>query len=110
MRTAPFARRPHRRVSEIPGCAPPCFRSLSRTITSSPQRPDSCRGARAFGINRAKGSGKALIRVDDQILHWDEGKVILFDDSYEHEVRNDTELRAVLFLDIDRPMDKQVRR
>nr|WP_241618627.1 aspartyl/asparaginyl beta-hydroxylase domain-containing protein [Rosenbergiella epipactidis] len=26
---------------------------------------------------------------------------------YEHEVRNDTdELRAVLFIDIDRPMDK----
>ncbi|MEX5715938.1 aspartyl/asparaginyl beta-hydroxylase domain-containing protein [Serratia ureilytica] len=47
-------------VSEIPACAPPCFRSLSRTITSSPQRPDSCRGARAFGIDRAKGSGKAL--------------------------------------------------
>jgi ornithine lipid ester-linked acyl 2-hydroxylase len=47
------------------------------------------------------------IRVDDQILHWQEGKVMLFDDTYEHEVHNDTdELRAVLFLDIDRPMDK----
>jgi aspartyl/asparaginyl beta-hydroxylase (cupin superfamily) len=46
------------------------------------------------------------IRVDDQILHWQEGKVMLFDDTYEHEVHNDTdELRAVLFLDIDRPMD-----
>jgi beta-hydroxylase len=47
------------------------------------------------------------IRVDDQILHWQEGKVLLFDDTYEHEVHNDTdELRAVLFLDIDRPMDR----
>jgi beta-hydroxylase len=47
------------------------------------------------------------IRVDDQILHWHEGKVVLFDDSYEHEVHNDTdEYRAVLFIDIDRPMDK----
>jgi aspartyl/asparaginyl beta-hydroxylase (cupin superfamily) len=47
------------------------------------------------------------IRVDDQILHWEEGKVVLFDDTYEHEVHNDTdEFRAVLFLDIDRPMDR----
>ncbi|WP_414444994.1 aspartyl/asparaginyl beta-hydroxylase domain-containing protein [Burkholderia sp. 22PA0106] len=47
------------------------------------------------------------IRVDDQFLHWHEGKVVLFDDSYEHEVRNDTdELRAVLFIDIERPMDR----
>jgi len=50
---------------------------------------------------------KVWIRVDDQILHWKEGEVVLFDDSYEHEVRNDTdETRAVLFIDIDRPMDR----
>jgi len=52
-------------------------------------------------------SEKVWIRVDDQILHWKEGEVMLFDDTYEHEVRNDTdETRAVLFLDIDRPMDR----
>ena len=46
------------------------------------------------------------IRVHDQILHWQEGRVVLFDDTYEHEVHNDTdELRAVLFIDVDRPMD-----
>ena len=45
------------------------------------------------------------IRVDDQILHWDEGKCIVFDDYYDHEVRNDTdETRVVLFFDVDRPM------
>lgn len=44
------------------------------------------------------------IRVDDQILHWQEGKVIIFDDTYEHEVWNNTnELRAVLLIDIIRP-------
>ena len=33
--------------------------------------------------------------------------MVLFDDAYEHEVRNDTdEFRAVLFIDIDRPMDR----
>ena len=60
-----------------------------------------------LGLIVPKDRERLWIRVDDQILHWDEGKVILFDDSYEHEVRNDTdELRAVLFIDIDRPMDK----
>ena len=50
---------------------------------------------------------KLWIRVDDQRLHWEEGKVLIFDDFYEHEVRNDTdELRAVLFIDVDRPMDR----
>jgi beta-hydroxylase len=49
---------------------------------------------------------KVWIRVDDQIMNWKTGKVMLFDDTYEHEVRNDTdETRAVLFIDIDRPMD-----
>jgi len=45
------------------------------------------------------------IRVDNEILHWDEGKCIVFDDYYDHEVWNDTdEQRVVLFFDVDRPM------
>ena len=47
------------------------------------------------------------IRVDDQICTWEEGKAIVFDDTYEHEVRNDTpDRRVVLFVDFDRPMDR----
>lgn len=47
------------------------------------------------------------LRVDDRICHWREGEVLLFDDTYEHEVRNDTDqVRVVLFVDIDRPMDR----
>lgn len=50
---------------------------------------------------------KVWIRVGDQILNWKEGEVMIFDDTYDHEVRNDTdEYRAVLFIDIDRPMDR----
>ena len=46
------------------------------------------------------------IRVDDQICTWEEGRVLVFDDTFEHEVRNDTpERRVVLFIDFDRPMD-----
>lgn len=47
------------------------------------------------------------IRVGDRVSHWYEGKCLLFDDTYEHEVLNDTsEYRAVLFIDFDRPMDR----
>jgi beta-hydroxylase len=46
------------------------------------------------------------IRVDDRICTWEEGRALVFDDTYEHEVRNDTpERRVVLFVDFDRPMD-----
>jgi beta-hydroxylase len=45
------------------------------------------------------------IRVDDQICHWEEGKCLLFDDSYNHEVWNDTDSwRVVLFVDYERPV------
>lgn len=45
------------------------------------------------------------IRVADQVRHWEEGKSLIFDDTFPHEVRNDTdEYRVVLFLDIARPL------
>lgn len=45
------------------------------------------------------------LRVADQIVHWEEGKSIIFDDTYDHEVWNDTDgIRVVLFLDVIRPL------
>ena len=49
---------------------------------------------------------RCWLRVDREICHWQEGRCLVFDDTYEHEVKNDTdEVRVVLFLDFDRPMD-----
>jgi ornithine lipid ester-linked acyl 2-hydroxylase len=49
--------------------------------------------------------GQCGIRVGDQTATFEEGAGIMFDDTYEHEVWNDTkETRVVLFLDITRPM------
>lgn len=48
---------------------------------------------------------KCRIRVGDQIRAWEAGKVVVLDDTYEHEVWNDTdEERVVLLFDFDRPM------
>jgi ornithine lipid ester-linked acyl 2-hydroxylase len=45
------------------------------------------------------------IRLADQVAYWEEGKSLIFDDTYYHEVWNDTDdYRVVLFLDIARPL------
>lgn len=45
------------------------------------------------------------IRVGDDIRHWQEGASLVFDDTYNHEVWNDTdETRVVLFVDVLRPL------
>lgn len=48
---------------------------------------------------------KCRIQIDDQIKHWDEGEALIFDDTYYHQVWNDTDgFRAVLFVDFVRPV------
>lgn len=48
---------------------------------------------------------KCRIRVGDEIKHWQPGELVVLDDTYEHEVWNDTdEERVVLLLDFERPM------
>jgi beta-hydroxylase len=45
------------------------------------------------------------IRVGEDIRHWEEGKSLVFDDTFNHEVWNDTdETRVVLFVDVLRPL------
>ena len=46
-----------------------------------------------------------MIRIHDKFYFWDEGESLVFDDTYNHEVWNDTEgFRAVLFVDFKRPV------
>jgi aspartyl/asparaginyl beta-hydroxylase (cupin superfamily) len=45
------------------------------------------------------------IRVGDDFRHWQEGRSLIFDDTFNHEVWNDTdETRVVLFVDVLRPL------
>ncbi len=45
------------------------------------------------------------IQIADEVKYWEEGKSLIFDDTFYHEVWNDTNgYRVVLFLDIVRPL------
>ncbi|MGI9463190.1 MAG: aspartyl/asparaginyl beta-hydroxylase domain-containing protein [Aestuariivirgaceae bacterium] len=58
-----------------------------------------------LGLIIPKQQDKCRIRVGDQIRVWKPGEIFVFDDTYEHEVWNDTdEERVVLLFDFDRPM------
>lgn len=49
--------------------------------------------------------GRPYLTVARRDYYWKEGKVVLFDDTYEHEAHNPTNfIRVVLFMDVIRPM------
>lgn len=51
------------------------------------------------------GNGEQCrMRIEDQYVYWKEGEVVIFDDTREHEVWNDSgEVRVVLLVDVTRP-------
>jgi ornithine lipid ester-linked acyl 2-hydroxylase len=45
------------------------------------------------------------IRIDGAVHHWEEGRALIFDDTFEHEARNESgHTRVVLFVDFERPL------
>lgn len=58
-----------------------------------------------LGLKMPKDRDSVRMRVDDRICHWSEGECLVFDDTFDHEVWNDTdEERVVLLFDFERPM------
>ncbi|MGK7928223.1 MAG: aspartyl/asparaginyl beta-hydroxylase domain-containing protein [Spirulina sp.] len=58
-----------------------------------------------LGLKIPEPQSDCRIRVGDRIAHWEEGKSLIFDDTFLHEAWNDTDdYRVVLFLDIARPL------
>jgi beta-hydroxylase len=58
-----------------------------------------------LGLIVPQPRAKVRMTVGDAIVHWDEGKCVIFDDTHKHEVWNETDgIRAVLLLDICRPL------
>ena len=45
------------------------------------------------------------LRVEDSVRHWEEGKSLLFDDTFQHEAWADSDqTRVVLFMDVVHPL------
>lgn len=48
--------------------------------------------------------GDCVMRIEKENIYWQEGKAVVFDDTFEHEVWNNTdEVRVVLLVDVIRP-------
>jgi beta-hydroxylase len=48
---------------------------------------------------------QVAIRIGNEICHWEEGRVLIFDDAFEHEAWNKTDkTRVVLFIDFVKPL------
>jgi ornithine lipid ester-linked acyl 2-hydroxylase len=58
-----------------------------------------------LGLIVPEDAESCRIRVGEDVRHWEAGKSLVFDDTFNHEVWNDTdETRVVLFVDVLRPL------
>jgi len=58
-----------------------------------------------LGLIVPKEREKCRMQVADQICLWEQGKAFVFDDTYPHEVWNEThEDRVILLLQVERPL------
>lgn len=77
-----------------PGYHIPAHRGISKGIVRA-----------HLGLLIPREAEKCRMRVGDTINVWRPGEIFVFDDTYEHEVWNDTdEERVILLFDFDRPM------
>lgn len=93
-------------LEKMPGVTTAFF-----SILSPRKHIPSHRGAWAgilrmhLGLMVPEPREQCRIRIANQICTWEEGKVLIFDDTWNHEVWNDTEgYRVVLFVDFERPL------
>lgn len=92
-------------LAKIPGMTTAMFSILSPG-KHIPAHRGPYNGVLRFhlGLIVPRDRERVKIRVDEQFYHWAQGEGVVFDDSFDHEVWNDTdEIRVVLFVDFLRP-------
>lgn len=95
-----------RLIERIPGMKTAFF-SILLPHKHIPEHTGPYKGVIRYhlGLIVPKEASKCRIRVGNEIRYWQEGKSLVFDDRYPHEVWNETEeMRVVLFMDIVRPV------
>ena len=93
-------------LGRIPNCTTAFF-----SILAPGKHIPSHRGAWAgvlrlhLGLLVPEPRERVRIRVANQMCLWEEGRCLIFDDTWNHEVWNDTNgHRVVLFVDFERPL------
>jgi beta-hydroxylase len=97
-----------RALEQLPGLQNAWFSILAPRYHIPPHRGPTRAVVRGhLALQVPQDTQSCWLRVDEEIRCWEEGRCLMFDDTYEHEVRNDTdEVRVVLFVDVDRPSDR----
>lgn len=94
-------------INQIPEIRCAMF-SVLDPYTSIPSHRGPFTGCLRYhlGLSIPKDRSNCYIKVTDKYYHWKEGDDIIFDDTYSHEVFNNTnEIRIILFIDIVRPLN-----
>lgn len=93
-------------VNQIPGLNSAFFSILAPGTVITPHRGVTKAIVTAhLGLVVPEQRERCWMRVDDRRIGWREGEWTIFDDTYEHEVRNDTDqTRIVLLCQVERPL------
>lgn len=95
-----------RLIEQIPGMKTAFF-SILFPQKHIPEHRGPYKGVLRYhlGLRIPEPNHACRIRVGDELRYWQEGKSLLFDDTFPHEAWNETDgIRVVLFVDVVRPM------
>ena len=95
-----------RALQKIPGLKTAMF-SIFEPGKRLPPHRGPYNGVLRFhlGLKTPTPRDAAMIRVENQVHCWEEGKALIFDDAYEHEAWNEAaDPRVVLFVDFLKPL------
>lgn len=91
-------------VRKVPGLNSAFFSILAPGAHIPPHRGVT-KGLVTCHLGLIVPDGNVRMRVDREIVRWHEGETLVFDDTYEHEVWNDTDqTRVVLLVQFARPL------
>jgi len=93
-------------LEQIPGMTTAWFSIIDPGYYIPPHRgPSKSFLVCHLGLIIPDDKDRCYLRVADRKLTWEEGKCFVFDDTFDHEVRNDTDQhRVVLLVHVKRPM------
>lgn len=93
-------------VQRIPGLTTAMFSILEPGKRLPPHRGPYNGVLRLhLGVLVPERGEQLAIRVGPEQRHWQEGRVLIFDDAYEHEAWNESsQVRVVLFVDFAKPL------